>query len=135
MTNKCLVLVALLWAGCDCPDSPYPKEPNQEGAIALIWDIFNAKQCPPPVEWRSDRCPFDDSKTAVVYQGICYSGLYIEGDRAIVARRESLAESALVIELGHAWQWERGITDANHTIKEDWALAEYAREKLFERNY
>ena len=81
----------------------------------------------PPVEWREDEC--GGPANGVRYRDRCYAGLYLPGDRALVAWRGSYRDSAYAHELMHALQWFRGIEDPDH-LRDEWKLVGQANESL-----
>jgi len=127
-STLCAVLLAFA-GGCG---AELPAQDGQSLALSLVWtDTLHADFPPPLVEWRQDLCPGSAAdKSAVVYQGTCYSGLYLRDDRALIAWRGRFSSSAFAHELVHAWQWSRGIDDPLHERTPDWTLATTAEASL-----
>jgi len=113
----------LALAGCG-----FPTQPEQSRAEEVVWrGTFAAPDAPPPIEWRQDECggPLAGAR----YEGQCYAGLYLRGDRALVAWRGSFHQSAYAHELMHALQWSRGIEDPQH-LRPEWTLVDAANRAL-----
>jgi hypothetical protein len=121
----------LLLGGCSAPP-PLPQRPHQDRALQLVWDhTLGATDAPPQIEWREDVCTKSTKKdAAVVHDGECYAGLFLRGDRALIAWRGSYTKSAFAHELIHAWQWSKGVDDPKHKVKKDWELETAANEAL-----
>lgn len=122
-------------AGCVAQPA-LPEQPGQPEATALVWQqVFGATLAPPPVEWREDTCPGrEQGPAAVVYGGACYAGLYLPDGTALVAWRGTFSASAFAHELMHAWQYVRGIEDADHD-REEWELVKEANGLLADAGY
>src|SRR5580693_5993877 len=98
------LLLLLLLSSC----SPsFPQYPNQKTAEAIVWANYpKVNGSPPNVEWFTESCPTSPTidLSAVVYEGMCYSGLTIDADFSMVAWRGSFSSSAYAHELLHANQ-------------------------------
>ena len=83
---RAALLLVVAAAGCGAPE---PEEPGQAAALGLVWRAYGATAEAPLIEWRAQHCPGTDdgAPLAVVEAGACYAGLYLRGDRALVARR------------------------------------------------
>lgn len=94
----------------------------------MVWSaLYAANGSPPPVEWREDDC--GEPRKGARYAGVCYAGLYLRDDHALVAWRGSIHESSYAHELMHAFQWQRGIEDPDH-LRPEWTLVNTANEQL-----
>ena len=121
------VITALAFVGAGCGGVPMP-EGVEARALAIVWDtVYAAPESPPIVEWREDDCGGVDP--GVRYGSRCYAGLYLRNDRALVAFRGPIHQSAYAHELMHALQWYRGIEDPDH-VRAEWSLVARANEAL-----
>lgn len=96
-------------------------KPDECKVLDYVWkQSLNQTKNPPPVIWSSENCQIvgsDQTRTAVNYQGQCYSGLFLAPNeyKALVAWRGSFSSSAYTHELIHALQYLMGVYDPNHT--------------------
>ena len=109
------------------------EQPAQAEVTAIVRRTLEAArdEAPPPVEWRRDDC---GKLPGVREGGVCYAGLYLRGDRALVAWRDSYHASAFAHELLHALQWQRGIDDPEHR-RDEWKLVNQANAALVVAGY
>lgn len=74
----------------------------------------------PNVYWVDTHCPDKPGQTGIVYRGKCYAGLTWSCDEIYVAKRSTLASSALVHELGHCYRLVvHGDGDVGH-VDDNW---------------
>lgn len=111
------LLLLLLLSSC----SPnYSQYPHQQQAETIVWALYpQVNSSPPSVEWFTKDCPYAQvDLSAVVYEGMCYSGLTLDAEYSMVAWRGSFSSSAFSHELLHANQYDRNIYDPNHLLPE-----------------
>lgn len=122
---KAAAALALLAAACSGP-APWPdteRGPDEDAARELAWPALGGEDAPPAVVWWYGGCPGDDSgKTAVVVEGVCYAGLFRPPERVDVAWRGAYSRSGYAHEMMHRVQWQRGVSDPDHLVAEDWGL-------------
>jgi hypothetical protein len=105
-------------------------KPNQCAAEKLAWNSGLKQVGPAPwIEWSDVNCPGYD-RTAVIYQGTCYSGLFLpDSQKIMVAWRGNFYDSAYTHELNHYILWRAGHDDPNH-LDPSWANVTLVDSKL-----
>lgn len=134
MLNRLASSLLVVLAACGPIDPQVERGADEIRARQIVWhEQLNVDYYVPTVKWFYGTCPLkpDDPRTAIFYEGKCYSGLWFEVPWvATVAWRGKFSTSAYAHELIHAWQTTKGIYDPDHLITADWAYEQTAGSAL-----